>query len=76
MRPLYIIANEICKDWTNWRKSYAYEYIKAMACLDKIEDNYYFDSGREIVLRFLSNSSGWRGEKARLIKTELRAMIK
>jgi hypothetical protein len=72
-RPLYQIANEIRKDWT---KVYfgAVPYLDAMSSLDSIEDNYIMDSGKSVVLYFLSNASTWRGETAKRIKAELKAM--
>lgn len=62
----------------NWKKvNYAAEpYLSAMASLESIHDNYYFDSGDMIVRYFLSNASSWRGDKAREIKAELKAMLK
>ena len=72
-RPLYEIAREIKQDWT---KVYfgAVPYLDAMSTLDSIEDNYIMDSGKSIVLYFLSNASTWRGETAKRIKAELKAM--
>ena len=80
-RPLYEIASEIRKAWTKipkYSKSYfaAMPYLEAMESLDTIDDNYYFDSGKSIVLYFLSNASTWRGEDARRIKAELKEMLK
>jgi hypothetical protein len=74
-RPLYLIANEIRKDW---QKIYfgAIPYLDAMATLDSIEEDYIFESGKSIVLYFLSNATTWRGETARRIKAELKAMSK
>ena len=74
-RPLSSIAMEIKKDW---KKPYfgAVPYLQAMACLDSINDNYGFDTGKSIVLYFLANASSWRGEVARRIKKELNAMAK
>jgi len=74
-RPLYVIASEIRKDW---KKVYfgAVPYLDAMSTLDSIEDNYIMDSGKSIVLYFLSNASTWRGETAKRIKAELKAMSK
>ena len=46
-----------------------------MYSLNKISDNYYYDTGKEIVLRFLSNAGGWRGDDAKRIKAELKAMM-
>ena len=74
-RRLYEIAREIRKDWKN--VSYcAAPYLQAMLCLDSITDNYGFDSGRSIVAYFLSNAGSWRGETAKRIKSELKAMCK
>ena len=75
MRPLYEIAREIRKDWKNV-SPYAAPYLSAMATLESIEDNYIFDSGRSIVAYFLANAGSWRGETAKRIKAELRAMSK
>ena len=74
-RPLYEIANEIRKDW---KKVYfgAKPYLDAMACLNSINDNYGWDSAKSIVLYFLGNASTWRGETAKRIKAELKAMTK
>jgi len=75
VRPLYEIASEIRNDWKD--VNYAAEpYLNAMSALANINSNYYFDSGKSIVLYFLSNASQWRGETARRIKTELKAMTK
>ena len=74
-RPLYEIAREIRNDGKN--VSYcAAPYLQAMLCLDSITDNYGFDSGRSIVAYFLSNAGSWRGETAKRIKSELKAMCK
>lgn len=72
-RPLYVIANEIRKDW---RKPYfgAVPYLEAMAGLQSVNDNYGLDSAKSIVLYFLANANTWRGDNARRIKAELKAM--
>ena len=74
-RPLYEIAREIKNDW---KKVYfgAKPYLDAMATLNSINDNYGFDSGKLIVLYFLGNAATWRGETAKRIKAELKAMAK
>lgn len=74
-RPLYEIANEIRKDWGKKVYFGAKPYLDAMATLNSIEDNYMWDSGKSVVLYFLSNASTWRGEKAKAIKKELKAMV-
>jgi len=73
-RPLSTIAKEIMEDWP---KPYfgAVPYVDAMLELDSIHDNYMFDSAESIVLYFLANAQTWKGEKAREIKKELKAML-
>lgn len=73
-RPLYIIATEIRATWKKI-SPYALPYVNAMDTLDSIHDYYYLDTAHEIVLRFLGNAQGWRGEDARRIKAELKAMV-
>lgn len=75
MRPLYEIAREIRKDWKNV-SAYAAPYLQAMFSLDSVNDDYGFDSGRSIVSYFLANAGSWRGETAKRIKAELKAMVK
>ncbi len=74
-RPIYEIACEIRRDWP---KPYfgAVPYLGAMGSLDSITDAYGADSGRSVVMYFLSNATTWRGETARRIKAELNAMLK
>ena len=74
-RSISQIAAEIREDWKKI-DPFANEYLKAMFSLDSIHDNYYFDPGVEIVLRFLCNAGSWRGETARRIKKELRDLAK
>jgi hypothetical protein len=74
-RPLYEIAREIRKTWPKvWFG--AVPYLDAMGTLDKISDNYGSDSGKSIVLYFLSNATTWKGDDARRIKAELKATMK
>lgn len=73
-RSLATIAAEISRDW---QRPYfgAVPYIDAMRRLDSITDAYGADTAKSIVLYFLSNATSWRGETARRVKTELRAMV-
>ena len=73
MRSISTIAREIRADWT---KPYfgAVPHLSAMQSLDSIEDNYYEDSGKSVVLYFLANAQTWKGEKARAIKAELKKL--
>lgn len=74
-RSLATIAREIRADWT--KVNYAAKpYLDAMASLDSVHDSYGYDSGKSVVLYFLSNAATWRGDKAKAIKAELKAMVK
>lgn len=76
-RPIHEIASEIEREWGKVGKGvspYARPYLDAMKSLDKITDNYYADDGKSVVLYFLANASSWRGEAAKRIKAELKAM--
>jgi hypothetical protein len=75
MRTLSEIATEIRNDW---KKVYfgAVPYLDAMSTLKSINDNYYQDSAKSIVLYFLANATTWKGDKAREIKKELNQLCK
>ena len=75
MRAIKDIAKEIRSDW---KKPYfgAVPYLEAMETLNSIEDDYYLDSAKSIVLYFLANANTWRGETARRVKAELKSMCK
>lgn len=75
MRPIYDIAYDIKQDW---KKPYfgAVPYLDAMLQLESINDKYMYDSAKSIVLYFLSNANTWRGETAKRVKAELKAMVK
>lgn len=74
-RALSTIAREIAADW---KEPYfgAVPYLDAMRTLNSIHDPYMYEDGSSIVTYFLSNAQTWRGETARRIKAELRAMLK
>lgn len=74
-RPLYEIAAEIRKDWKNVNYA-AKPYLDAMASLNQITDNYGLDSAKSVVLYFLCNAGTWRGETAKRVKAELKAISK
>jgi hypothetical protein len=74
MRSIATIAYEIKKDWSNVNYA-AKPYLDAMTALNAIDDDYYYDSGKSVVRYFLSNASSWRGDKAKAIKAELKAML-
>lgn len=74
VRPLFTIAADIMD---HWPKPYfgAVPYIDAMRHLNLSTDRFGSDSGEYIVRYFLSNAKTWRGEDARRIKAELKAML-
>ena len=73
MRELNTIAADIEQKWQNVNYA-ARPYLDAMHTLKSIDDKYYADSAESVVLYFLSNAKGWRGENARAIKAELKAI--
>lgn len=74
-RPLYEIAQDIRRDWGANVNYAAKPYLDAMRELTSITDQYYEDSAKSIVAYFLSNASSWRGETAKAIKAELKALL-
>ena len=74
-RTLNTIANDIRIDWA---KPYfgAVPYLDAMETLNTIRDTYYYDDAESVVRYFLANATTWKGETARAIKAELKAMLK
>lgn len=77
-RPLYEIASDIRRDYASKGKPVHYSalpYVEAMENLSSISDMYFQDSADMIVRYALSNLSSWRGETARSVKAELRAML-
>ena len=74
-RPISTIARDIRRDWTKPNFA-AVPYLEAMQSLNLITDKYYYDPGDMVVRYFLSNASSWKGDKAREIKAELKAMLK
>jgi len=72
-RPINEIAAEIRREW---KKPYfgAVPYLHAMSSLVSVDDYYGADSGHSVVTYFLLNASTFRGESARNIKKELKAL--
>lgn len=75
MKNLNVIAAEIKADWKNVSPA-AFPYLKAMQSLESINDMYYADKASSIVAYFLCNAGTWRGEVAKRVKLELKALIK
>lgn len=74
-RPIYQIAQDIKDAWKN-PSPYALAYLDPMLTLNSIDDHYYFDDAKSIILYFLANAQGFRGEKARQLKQELKDLLK
>jgi hypothetical protein len=74
-RPLSTIAYEIQRTWGSKINYAAAPYLDAMGSLTSLTDKFGYDSADSVVRYFLSNSSTWRGEDSRRIKSELRAML-
>ena len=75
VRSIDTIARDISRDWT---KPYfgAVPYLEAMHSLQTIRDKYYYDDAESVVRYFLANANSWKGETARAIKAELKAILK
>jgi hypothetical protein len=71
------IATEIYETFANVRRSPAHPYL--LALMEKpdagVDGCYGADSWRGIVLYCLSNLSGFKGERARALKAELKALV-
>ena len=74
-RPISEIAAEIDEKWKKV-SPYARPYLDAMYSLETIEDKYLYDDAESIILYFLSNASGWKGDDAKRIKKELKDICK
>ena len=74
-RPLYEIAKEIKQDWKAVNYG-AKPYLDAMGCLTSTSDSFGMDTGKSIVLYFLSNAGTYRTPKAKELKLELKALLK
>lgn len=73
-RNICEIADDIRKDWKSI--NYAAEpYLDAMNALTDIDSKFFYDDARSILRYFLSNASAWRGDAAKAIKAEIKAMI-
>jgi hypothetical protein len=72
-RSIRSIALDIRREWI--KVNYAAKpYLDAMLELNSINDKYGFDNARSIILYFLSNASSFRGERAKALKAELKAL--
>jgi hypothetical protein len=77
-RAIYKIAKEIQQIWSKQGRGVNYAakpYLRAMDELTTIDENYYADSAASIVRYFLANASSFKGEDARRLKAELKALL-
>jgi len=77
-RSLSTIAAEITADYRAQGKPVhfsAVPYVQAMYGLNSLTDHFGYDDGRTVVLYALSNLTTWRGDTARRVKAELKAML-
>ncbi len=73
-RPLYTIARDIRRAWPKVNFAAA-PYLDAMAGLNSVNDKYMYDDGRGIVRYFLANAAAFRGNTAKALKAELKALL-
>jgi len=74
-RSISSIARDIKRVWT---KPYfgAKPYLDAMTQLHSINDRFYEDSASSVVMYFLANASTFRGNDAKVLKLELKNLLK
>ena len=70
------LAEMISRDWGSKVNYGARPYLQAMYSLNSVDDDYGYDTGKSIVLYFLSNASSWRGDLARAVKAELKRRVR
>lgn len=68
-------VSAIGRDWKNI-SPYAKPYYEAMCTMENENSSYMFDSGKSIILYFLSNASSWKGEVAKEVKNSLKKLSK
>jgi hypothetical protein len=74
-RPLSTIAAEISRAWPNVNYA-AVPYLRAMRELNQITDFYGQDSAHSVVVYFLSNAAQFKGPAAKLLKAELKTIVR
>ena len=72
--PISQIADVIRRNWTK-PSPYALPDLRAMFSLSDMQSKYGADDAESIILYFLSNAAGYRGEVAKAVKAELKARI-
>lgn len=72
--PIAQIADIIRRDWKPMNYA-AVPYVRVMYSLMSVESMHFQESGKDIVLYFLSNAGTWRGPVAKLVKAELKKRV-
>lgn len=74
-RSISSIAYDIKRAWA---KPYfgAKPYLDAMTQLNNINDKYFHDDAKSVIMYFLANASTFRGNDAKVLKAELKAILK
>ena len=74
-RSISSIARDIKRVWI---KPYfgAKPYLDAMTQLHSINDKYIFDDAKSVIMYFLANASTFRGNDAKVLKLELKNLLK
>lgn len=75
MRKIYQIAQDIKRVWGSKVYFGAKPYLDAMFSLEDKGSMYGYDSADSIVRYFLANANTFRGEEAKKLKAELKAVI-
>lgn len=75
MRLISDIAKDIRTEWGSKVHYAAKPYLDAMRYIGTPDDNFGYDDPKDVVLRFLCNASSFRGERARELKGELKAIF-
>lgn len=73
-RIIYDIAKDIREDWKTINPL-ANEYLKGLETMVDVDEMYGMEYGDMVIAQFLDKATGWRGEKARAIKLELKAHL-
>ncbi len=73
-RPLPEITREIRKDWRPMYRP-AEAHFEAFEYADNVNQMYGCDSVKSEILYFLGNAGTWKGEVARRVKAELKALV-
>jgi hypothetical protein len=74
-RSISSIAKDIKKAWANPYFG-AKPYLNAMEYLDNINDTYIYDDAKNVIMYFLANASTFRGNDAKVLKAELKNLMK